>query len=276
MHVIYLFVALWTLLLNKVMDLLSLGLIAHFSTLVQNVHTLHSGSCLSDHLPLCFLLQIQSLNSTPSPSPCLAKRLCIDWSKASPADLEIYCNMVPSNLPAFPSEVFSCLSTDCSCHHVILDTYAQHIVHTLHNCATHCVPSHITSSRRIVGWKDGAGVFKEASNFWHKVWVEAGCPSSGVLFSIKKNAKISYKYTNRRLMRRQQYMLQKKLAHSFSRKPKKNFWSSVKQLHKSFKSQLAPTVDGVHGCDKIANLFASKLKGTLNAYSPLTRDSLLS
>ena len=63
----------------------------HFSTLVQNVHTHHSGSCLSDHLPLFFLLQIQSLNSTPSPSPCLARRLCIDWSKASPADLKNYC-----------------------------------------------------------------------------------------------------------------------------------------------------------------------------------------
>ena len=151
------------------------------------MHTLHSGSCLSDHLPLCFLLQIQSLNSTPSPSPRPAKCLCIDWSKASPADLENYCNItVSSNLPAFPSEVFSCSSTACSCHHDILDTYAQHIVHTLHNCATHCVPSHITSSRRIVGWKDGAGVFKETSNFWHKVWVEAGCPSSGVLFSIKE------------------------------------------------------------------------------------------
>ena len=70
----------------------------HFSTLVQNVHTLHSGSCLSDHLPLCFLFQSQSLNSTPSPSPRPAKRLCIDWSKASPADLENYCNIVSSNL----------------------------------------------------------------------------------------------------------------------------------------------------------------------------------
>ena len=107
------------------------------------------------------------------------------------------------------------------------------------------------------------------------MWVEAGCPSSGVLFSIKTNAKRRYKYAHRRLMRRQQYMLQNKLAHSFSQKPKKDFWSSVKQLHKLSKSQLAPTVDGVHGCDKIANLFASKLKGTLNAHSLLTRDSLL-
>ena len=182
------------------MDLLSLGLITFFAlsvllhlykmcTLFILVHVY-----ISDHLPLCFLLQIQSLISTPSPSPHPAKRLCINWSKASPADLENYCSMASSNLPAFPSEVCSCSSADCSSHHIMLDTYAQHIVHTLHNCALRCVPSHIPPSRRIVGWKDGAGVFKEASNFWYKVWVEAGCPSSGVLFSIKKNAKRRYKY----------------------------------------------------------------------------------
>ena len=109
-----------------------------FSTLVTNVHTLFSGSCLSDHFPLCFLLQIHCLNSMPSLSPRLAKRLCIDWSNASPSDLEDYCNMVSMNLPVFPSEVSRCVSTACSCHYNVLDTYAEHIVHSLHDCALHC------------------------------------------------------------------------------------------------------------------------------------------
>ena len=84
---------------------------------MTNVHTLFSGSSLSDHFPLCLLLQIHCLNSMPSLSPRPAKRLCIDWSNASPSDLENYCNMVSKNLPAFPSEVSRCVSTDCSCHY---------------------------------------------------------------------------------------------------------------------------------------------------------------
>ena len=137
-------------------------------------------------------------------------------------------------------------------------------------------PSHTTPSRRLVGWK---GVFKEASNVWHKVWAEAGCPSSGVLFSIKKNAKWRYKYAHRRLKRRQQYMLQKKLACSFSQKTKDNFWSDIKLLHSSSKSpqsHAVPIVDGVSRGDKIANVFALKLKGILNTHSSIPRDSLLS
>ena len=172
------------------------------------------------------------------------------------------------------------MSLACSCHYNVLDTYAEHIVHTLHDCALHCIPSHTTPSRRLVGWKAGAGVFKEASNFWHKVWVEAGCPSSGVLFSIKKNAKRRYKYAHRRLKRRQQYMLQKKLACPFSQKTKENnFWSDIKLLHRSSrssKSHAVPIVDGVSRGDEIANVFALTLKGILNTHSSISRDSLLS
>ena len=145
----------------------------------------------------------------------------------------------------------------------LIPIYAEHIVHTLHDCALHCIPSHTTPSRRLVGWKDCAGVFKEASNVWHKVWVEAGCPSSGVLFSIIKNAKRRYKYAHRRLKRRQQYMLQKKLACSFSQKTKDNFWSDIKLLHrssKSSKSHAVSIVDGVSCGNEIANVFALKLK----------------
>ena len=73
--------------------------------------------------------------------------------------------MVSMNLPAFPSEVSRCVSTACSCHYNVLDTYAEHIVHTLHDCALHCIPSHTTPSRRLVGWKAGAGVLRRHLTF---------------------------------------------------------------------------------------------------------------
>ena len=163
---------------------------------MTNVHTIFSGSCLSDHFPFCFLLQIHCLNSMPSLSPCPAKRLCIDWSNAAPSDLENYCNMVSMNLPAFPSEVSRCVSTDCSCHYNILDTYAEHniIVHTLHDSALHCIPSHTTPSRRLVGWKDGAGVYP---TFGIRCGLRLGALC--LVCYLVKNAKRRYKYAHRRL-----------------------------------------------------------------------------
>ena len=60
----------------------------------------------------------------------------------------------------------------------------QHLVSTLLKCAYQCFPTYTnTSNQKLVGWNDGAGKLKETTNFWHKVWEEAGCPSSGVLFN---------------------------------------------------------------------------------------------
>ena len=87
-----------------------------------------------------------------------------------------------------------------------------------------------------------------------------------MLFQIKRNAKRRYKYEVRRLVRRQKYLLQNKLATSFAEKRKNSFWTHVKKLNSST-STLAPTIDGVSGSRNIANVFASELKDTRNTHS---------
>ena len=84
-------------------------------------------------------------------------------------------------------------------------------------------------------------------NFWYKIWEKAGCPNAGVLFQIKKRR---YKYEVRRLVCRQKYLLQNKLATSFAEKRKNSFWTHVRKLNSS-SSTLAPTIDGVSGSRKL-------------------------
>ena len=50
------------------------------------------------------------------------------------------------------------------------------------------------SFKRVPGWKNSASQLRRASIVWHRVWKEAGCPSSGVLSTIKRQAKKSYKF----------------------------------------------------------------------------------
>ena len=76
---------------------------------------------------------------------------------------------------------------------------------------------------RLVGWKDAACGLRESANFWHRIWSDSGCPSSGVLFQIKKNAKSRYKYEVRRLKRSQRTLLQTKIAFSFAKGSAKPF-----------------------------------------------------
>ena len=60
---------------------------------------------------------------------------------------------------------------------------------------------------------------------------------SGVLFQIKKNVKSRYKYEVCRLKRRQDILLQKKLAQLFSGKDKTRFWS---EIHKTVSEVKGP------------------------------------
>ena len=106
-------------------------------------------------------------------------------------------------IASLPSEVVDCSLSDCSAHHAVLDSYGTHVVSTLLSCAHECFPTRSTSScRRLVGWNQSISRLKESSVFWYKIWVEAGCPSSGVLSQIKKNSKRRYKYEVRRFIRK--------------------------------------------------------------------------
>ena len=48
--------------------------------------------------------------------------------------------------------------------------------------------------------------FQHDANFWHRVLIEAGWPSAGLLFNIKMNAKKKFKYQVKRLKRHQLYI----------------------------------------------------------------------
>ena len=113
------------------------------------------------------------------------------------------------------------------------------------------------------------------SVFWHKVWTEAGCPTAGVLFNIKCNAKSRFKYAIRRLKHRKEFLIREKLARPFVARRKDQFWSEIRQLNR-VKNSNAPSVDGITGDQHIANLFSSRFKNLLNNNPSPSHNALFS
>ena len=156
-----------------------------FSSSLSDMYTIRAGSNLSDHFPLCFLLHTKCLAPpySPQPSPSPASRYII-WSKATSTDLELYKESVRDHISPFPSEIFNCTHTKCFCHQA-LDRYAENLTTCLLNCAFECLPSSSSSTpRSLAAWNDadGPSKLKDDANFWFRVWEQAGCPSSGVLY----------------------------------------------------------------------------------------------
>ena len=248
------------------------------STLVSDVFASHSGSNLSDHSPLFFCIRADCqspshLSSSESSSPSLSTK--IDWSRISVDDVDRYCHMVHHLLPSLPLAVVTCSRSDCSEHLDLLDSFAQSLLSPLVSSSSLCFPCVSPSPPKIPGWNDGTRKLREMSIFWDKVWVEAGCPSAGVLFNIKRNTKSRFKYAVCRLKRRKEYLIRERFASSFTSRKKYQFSCEVRRLNRVRKS-IAPCVGGVTGAQHIANLFSSRFESLLNKHPPSSRSVHLS
>ncbi len=232
---------------------------------VSNVKRLDVSSNLSDHSPLEFSLAFLCANVPPLDS-CQSHAPRCDWARASPSELTCYRVAVSNYLPTLSEDVTSCCNPSCSLHHAALDSCCNQLLDCVDRCAKSCIPCSSSPRHLIAGWNDTARAYKDKANFWHRVWLEAGSPSSGVLCQIKKNSKSRYKYEVRRLKRRQLHIRRKKMASALLSSKSREFWSEVKHVNRSRKKQSpVPSVDGVTGSNNIANLFSSKLDCLLNS-----------
>jgi len=117
----------------------------------------------------------------------------------------------------------------------------------------------------VAGWLQFVKPELEASRWWYKLWIDAGSPSAGVLFQLKKHAYGRYKYAVHRVRRRQEHLKQMKLAEALLKDPTHNFWTKVHSFAGSRKPLMVPVVDGVSGQDNISDLWCNNFKQLYNS-----------
>ena len=117
----------------------------------------------------------------------------------------------------------------------------------------------------IAGWSQFVKPELQASQWWHKLWLDSGSPTAGVLFQIKKHCHHQYKYAVRPVRRRQDHIKSAKLAEALLQSPNCNFCSEVHQFSGNKKPSPSPVVDIFTGSDNIANLFSNNLKQLSNS-----------
>ena len=251
------------------------------SSSIDSVSRYDAGCTLSDHYPLQFHFRCDlspSVNFS-STSRCSGSHFVCDWHKATSDDIQKYIDCVGSLLPVVPTSVLDCCNPHCQHHRAELDLLFDRFVDCLSLAASLNIPHHSPSTRRklLSGWTDGTHILKQKSVFWHRVWVEAGCPSSGVLFQIKKHAKHRFKYSVRRLKRREHVLNRHLLARSFSAHSQREFWSSVRRLNgKSSTTSSTSVIDGTSGDTNVANLFSKNIQALLASNDTADRSFLSS
>ena len=155
---------------------------------------------------------------SPLPLAVVVLIVC-DWHKATSDDIQNYIDSVGSLLPVVPTSVLDCYNPHCIYHRAEPDLLFDRFVDCLSLAASLNIPHHSHSSRRKVlsGWTDGTHILKQKSVFWHRIWVESGCPSSGAIFQIRKHAKHRFNYSVKSLKRREHLLDRHRLATSFQK-----------------------------------------------------------
>ena len=131
------------------------------------------------------------------------KNQLVQLNNLIPNDISSFCDHIDTTLPKFPSEVLNCCDPDCTSHHLMLNFYYKQLLNSIAAAADLCLPKQHHSGRSpssLSGWNNATLSLKQSARFWHKVWTECGCPTTGVLFQIKKNSKRGFKCEVRRLL----------------------------------------------------------------------------
>ena len=249
--------------------------LAHHSSVISNVKSIHSGTNLSDHSPLAFDIKFDSNLDHTSPVTSISAGSSflsgrppeIDWEKITAADVECFHQMLADGLPSVSPDVLDCVAIECSSHRADIDLYCSQLLALISSCATSCLPSKINRFKAVPGWNDHVRQYKESSVFWNKLWVEAGCPKSGILFDLRKKTRSSYKYSVRRVKRQRRHIVRKKIGTALTSKDNITFWKEVKKVKSRTRNHvsLSSSVDGFSDDHEISSNFRDKLSHILNS-----------
>jgi len=239
------------------------------SSLINNFknHTILVDPCnLSDHYAVSFEYHVDAsvyisqskVQKESSNSPVIKE---YRWDKG---DLRSYYDCTGQMLSKIVHK-FDCESSSGMCsnksHCVDIEIYYSEIVHSLVVAADNCIPK---IPRKAIKhyWSAVLDDLKQDSIDTYDIWVGAGKPRSGTVFSIMKNAKYRYKLAVKDAVRAFEEKCSDELYDNLLSKDLNNFWKCWKKKQCKNVTKIS-TIDGK--CDDldIAEVFKSKFSSVI-------------
>ena len=181
------------------------------------------------------------------------------------------------SLPKLSARLLECSLPKCDSHLSEIDKCCEDLLTCLSSSAQSCFPLRQSRSKVVTGWNEFVHEPMRVASFWNRIWVDAGCPSAGVLAQIRKRTKAQYKYAIRRVKRRRDHIVRKKIGSAIDSRNNCEFWREVKKVKSSTSGprRPIPVIDGLIDVADICSNFRNKPSSILNS-STTTTDSLLS
>ena len=154
------------------------------------------GSNLSDHFPISFSFfndnSIEYLNESDDNLEFVCS---FDWKNATNIELNNYKLILDELLKDIylPYDVINCKNFLCSDYTSFITENLDSIIDIIVLSASLTIPRvKKFNNKKRAGWNKYVKYFKDRSIFWNRLWIQAGRPQTGNLFSARKEARKNY------------------------------------------------------------------------------------
>ena len=216
---------------------------------------LHDGANLSNHSAIYVKFEVGKMNLRIAKNHTKKQ---VSWNSATDEAKNDFKQVLENKLKLIKYK-HECLDVNCRQEDHInnLEDFTISVLEAMETAGKECLPYTYLGSRGkggIPGWNEFIKPFSEESRFWYSIWVSAGKPRIGEIYSIMKSKKLQYKYAVRRLKRCKDMINNDKLLKALVTKDKCIF-QEVKKLRKK-KVGLSSRIDENVSPDSIANHFS--------------------
>ena len=226
---------------------------------IHEYYTISSVENVSDHDALVCSLDIditylrkQELVYTPKPA----------WYKATLDDIAQFKKDLSNRLASYKisNELLHCTDIACTSHRYEIDELFYKIVES---CLL-AEESHIPLTGRkpngcIPGWNDLVKAKRQESLYWHHLWKQQGRPPDGEVADQMRYTRKNYHAAVKDCQKNQSAIQSERMASALLGNRQRDFWSEVRRLSKSQKSNSA-IVDNLSESKDIAKLFHDRFK----------------
>ena len=233
---------------------------------IEFVKVDHRGDNFSDHDPIQVKLKIPIIRLQYKQRKVTNS---VNWNKATDTQKEEFRSCQDNLLKQLnvPFDAVKCNDLKCQCndHIIAINNYCKNIVEICLNASSLTIPvCNSSKSHKIVpGWNEQCEGLRQASLFWHHLWIQCGRPHNGQIADVMRSTRAKYHYRLRWVKRHEDRIRNERIASDLVNGRTRDYWKEIKAIKGS--SRCMPlSMDNEYDDAKIADIFAQKYEKLYN------------
>ena len=242
------------------------------SNLVNNINIKY-GVTISDHIPLAFTIEFNTLLDNASSFQYKNNIMSINWKKLNYNEEKRYSENIDNLLKNYHNIALQCRDRYCnvSNHKILLNKAYDYLIASLHSASREFnVINNSNQFKPVPGWNRNCKFLYSVARDKYKIWNTHGRIRFGVIYDEMKSSRAEFKHALKLCRLDENKIKKSKLCNSFMNKNKSVFWKDVKNL-RSNKTKTATSIDNESDPKRITEIFSNKYRHILDDPNSCTK-----